>query len=40
MIGQLKCLIHGHDYPENGMISQQCRRCGKWWQYYRPRDPL
>lgn len=40
MIRGLICLGVGHDYPDHDGISQQCRRCGQWWQHYGPRRQL
>ena len=30
---RLICAVVGHDLPRDGTISQQCRRCGAWWNY-------
>jgi len=34
----LVCALAGHDLPRDGTISQQCRRCGRWWHYDGQRE--
>lgn len=35
-VSRVYCGLFGHDYPEDGTISQQCARCGDWWNRYDP----